>query len=194
MPSKCVSADSSFYICFSDDLRKRSHLETFVRNYVFHLGGRILSELPVELRNDNRFVSNLRIIQCDYYELIKPFFGRKNEHLDDGEYEAIGVGNYLDDLGLLAYLIIDDLRARTFVLRHFPSLGSRMVGTLGFLRDSCCRDQIISPLDALAVIDEIKKSIEIDSRARPCGVDIQKYQEILRPIMDEINRKAGFLT
>jgi hypothetical protein len=119
---------------------------------------------------------------------VKPFFGRSDEHKTDGEYEAIGIGNYLEGMGDLAYLILDDGKARKFVKRHFPKLDRKMVGTIGFIRDSCCRDQSINPNDALAILDAIKTRIENENGARPCGMDSAKYKEILMPIQDEIKR------
>jgi len=192
MPERCVSSDTSFYICLSQDLPREPWLVAVASLYSFCLGNRILSELPIKLRKNESLMSKIKIIHYDYYELVKPFFGREAQHQQDGEYEAIGIGYHLEELGVLAYLILDDARARKFVLRFFPSLQKKMVGTLGFLRDSCCVDHKISPMDALSILEEIRQNVKDRDRARPCGMDTRNYKEILVPIINEINRKAGF--
>lgn len=116
-----IVADSSFYICLACDLKRKDWLCKFVRLYIFILGKRILRELPKSLTNDKNFTSELHIDDYDYYALIKPIFGRDPKHIDDGEYEAIGIAHYLEVKGSLRYLIIDDSRSRNFVRRHFPT-------------------------------------------------------------------------
>ena len=108
MSDKCVSADSSFYICLSDDLGRRELLDDIMSVYRFHAGVKILSELPDGLKQDGAFVSRLELSNRNFFELMKPFFGRSPRHEADGEYEAIGIGYFLLSSGRLAYLILDD--------------------------------------------------------------------------------------
>ena len=191
MRENCVSSDSSFYICFSDDLNRKDWLVRFTETYLFHLGDRILAEIPDNLKATPQFMSSIRFMRYDYFELIKPYFGRDPKHRDDGEYEAIGIGHHLNDLGLLAFLILDDARAKNFVKTHLPHLSQKMVGTLGFLRDCCCRDKTIGAFEAIAILYDIKQRVEIGGETRPCGMDKTRYNEVLMPIIDEIRRKAG---
>jgi hypothetical protein len=191
MSSSCISSDSSFYICFSDDLDRRSLLDKVTSAYQFHLGDRIRSELPTALRRDAIFMSRLRHSSYDYFQIIKPFFGRNSRHEKDGEYEAIGIGHHLNEQRILGYLILDDKRARTFVKTHFPNLQSRMVGTLGFIRDSCCQDGVVHPFEAISILDEIKSTALTGMKTRPCGIDMARYNEIVGPIVTRIRKMAG---
>ena len=41
------------------------------------------------------FIDRVMESKEGYYELVRPYFGRHPKHLDDGEYEAIGIAHYL---------------------------------------------------------------------------------------------------
>ena len=183
-----VVADSSFYICFACDLKRKDWLYKFLRSYSFYLGKKILKELPKLLSSDGSFISELHIDEYDYYGLIKPIFGRDPKHIDDGEYEAIGIAHYLEVKGSLRYLIIDDSRSRNFVKRHFPLLKDFLVGSIGFIRDSCCYDKKISDEQAINILITMKKAVEEGERKRPCSMDEKNYQKILMPTVRKIRR------
>ncbi|MHA1651633.1 MAG: hypothetical protein ACTSYB_15685 [Candidatus Helarchaeota archaeon] len=96
-----VVADSSFYICLACDLKDVNWLYLFLDVYSFHIGNKLLNELDESLSDNNDFLSRIKLDNYSYYELIKPFFGRNKKHLDDGEYEAIGIAYYLENEGQL---------------------------------------------------------------------------------------------
>ncbi|NJD76573.1 MAG: hypothetical protein FIB08_05675 [Candidatus Methanoperedens sp.] len=183
-----IVPDSSFYICFANDLKRREWLYELANLYPVYIGKRILKEIFKEVSDDKDFLSTVKIIDFDYYELIKPYFGRNEMHIDDGEYEAIGIAHFLVIKGYLRYLIIDETRARNFVNRHFPSLTDKMVGTIGFLRDGCCKDKKISALKVLGILYAIKETVDSGKINRPCSMDTKSYNNILIPTIEMINK------
>jgi hypothetical protein len=191
MNGNCVSSDSSFYICFSDDLNRRSLLDKVVVAYQFHIGDNIRQEMPESLRNDPSFMANLVHSSCNYFELVRPFFGRGSQHEADAEYEAIGIGHHLNEQGRLYYLILDDRKARAFVKAHFPALQRHLVGTFGFIRDSCCVDGVVFPLEAISILKEVRVVAEKGMKTRPCGIEEGRINEVLEPIAEQIRKMAG---
>ncbi len=186
---ECISSDSSFYICFLNELEREDWLFDFLDSYSFYMGERINSEVfEKNPKNEMLKVKVEDLGEFNYYELIRPYFGRSIDKMKDGEYEAIGIAHFLKDWGILSYLILDDLRPRKFVLRHFPQLQDNLVGTIGFIRDCCCLDKKISQKRAIEILNSIKKSLELGYKERPCGMDTKSYKSILIPVISKIDR------
>lgn len=186
--NKCVSSDATFYICFADDLGKKEWLYVLIKSYSFYLGKRILAELSRSetLCNDTKFRALVKIIDVDYYELVKPYFGRSPTHIDDGEYEAIGIAHFLYSKGCLHYLIIDESKARNFVNTHFQYLADKMVGTIGFIRDSCIKDKKLNIGCAIDILIAIKNKIEeVNKGKRVCGLCKKDYEKLVAPILNK---------
>ncbi len=185
---KDVAADSSFYICFASDLKRKDWLYKFLEAYRFNLGERIINEIPKSLSNDKNFMPKLNTCKYDYYELIKPLLGRDPKHMNDGEYEVIGIAYYLESKSSLRFLIIDDLRPRNFVKKHFPLLKKKLVGTIGFIGDCCCCDKKIDAEEAIGILISIKSAVEEGKERRPCSMDRENYQKILITTIQKIMR------
>lgn len=177
----CISADSSFYICLIDDIDHENCLNKFSKSYSFFIGKRISKEINSKSRKN----LDLNYVDVDYYELIKPYFGRNTDHIDDGEYEAIGIAHFLIQNDDLKYLIIDEKTVRNFVETHFDYLTQYLVGTIGFIEKCCCLDKIINKKNALEILETIKASVESDNR--PCSMDKKSLNKILNPCIDRIN-------
>lgn len=184
--SRCIVADSTFYSCCACDIRRTDILFHFLSAYPFFLGRRILNELPSILKDDQRFLDAVAEQNFDYYQLIKPFFGRDPKHIDDGEYEAIGLGYLLNSQGLLHVLVLDDRRPRNFVKNHFPSLDAKVKGTIGMVQSSCCDDHILSKEFALDFLEAIHESIVQGQKKRPCSIDRSVLGVILIPAITYI--------
>jgi hypothetical protein len=187
-----VVADSTFYSCCACDIRRKDLLFRFLSLYFFYLGDKIAGELPASLTRDPNFSRKTRTYNFNYFQLIKPFFGRSARHANDGEYEAIGIGYMLDIQGKLQFLILDDRRPYKFVRRHFASLAVRMTGTIGFVQEICCTDQKIPPKVALDFLDEIKRVVITSGTKRPCSLTPESCRAILMPAIEYIrNYHAG---
>ncbi len=187
-----VAADSTFYSCCACDIKRKDILFRYLSVYRFYLGDRITSELPGALVRDSDFSQRITEYNFDYFQLIKPFFGRNRRHANDGEYEAIGIGYMLDLQGRLRFLILDDRRPYKFVQKHFAGLAARLTGTIGFIRESCCKEEKISPKYALEFFDEIKRAVTAGGGKRPCSLTPEICRAILMPAIEYIrNYHAG---
>lgn len=181
-----IAADSTFYSCCACDIKRKDILLVFLSSYAFFLGDRILSELPGLLTNDSSFTKLITTYNFDYYQLIKPFFGRNQRHIHDGEYEAIGIGYMLDAQDKLRFLILDDRRPNKFAKRHFSNLAPRVKGTIGFIQEACCEDQRISPEQALEFLIVIENVFTNGEKQRPCSIDPEILRTILMPAIEYI--------
>jgi len=184
--NKNIVADSTFFSCCTCDIKRNDILFLFLDSYSFHIGKRIINELPRILTDDKRFRKIVNERTFDYYQLIKPFFGRDPKHIDDGEYEAIGLGYLLESQGLLYILVLDDRRPRNFVKNHFPSLTKKMKGTIGLVESSCCEDHTLSRELALEFLEAIRTSIDNGHKERPCSIDKKNIGAILIPAISNI--------
>jgi plasmid maintenance system antidote protein VapI len=189
--SKCVVADSSFYCCYDSDIKKREFLLNCLRIYQFFIGNKIRSELPPALTDSTEFLNSVGIIEENFFELIRPFFNRSNKHKDDGEYEAIGIAYYINENFDLKYLIIDDIIAYKFTVRHFPILAQKMTRTIGFVKKCCYEDKAISPDLAIEILEAMRQSFQnmqsqSDLKRRPCSLDQNIHDKILIPLISQI--------
>ncbi len=160
MERNCVSADASFYIGFAEELNRIDWLLHFTNLYLFYIGNRVNKEIPTPLSNNDKFLDSVKPIVVDYWQLVKPYFNRSIKHKEDGEYEAIGIAHFLYLQHSLSYLVIDERRAYNFVLRHFPYLKNNLVGSIGFVRDSCNKDKMINNTFGIEILNTIIKEIE----------------------------------
>jgi len=181
-----VVADSTFYSCCACDIERKDILFKFLSSYSFFLGDKILEELPKPLTNDKDFVQLITAYNFDYFQLIKPYFGRNPHHINDGEYEAIGIGYMLDAQDKLRFLILDDRRPNKFAKKHFIHLAPRITGTIGFVQEACCEDHRISPEHALEFLLEIENALTSGKKERPCSIDPEICTAILMPAIEYI--------
>ncbi|MDI9394462.1 MAG: hypothetical protein QM426_03155 [Euryarchaeota archaeon] len=185
-----IVADTSFYLCYHNDIRNNECLNAFLDSYSFYLGSRILSELPKSLVESDNFLSVVNFNDESFFELIKPFFGRSTTHENDGEYEAIGLAYHLNLHFGLKYLIIDDGRAYKFVASNFKSLEHKLTRNIGFIVKSYKEDSVLSLKMAIEILESIKlcvqKAITEGSTSRPCSADPKVCREILIPLIQKL--------
>lgn len=182
-----IAADTSFYSCFFCHLKDETLLFNFISRYKFYVGDNILNEIPTKLTETDVFKTEVKIYNYNYSILLLPFFERDIKHMDDGEYEAIGLAWFLKNNDELKYLIIDDRRPRKFVENHFSFLNEHLRGTLGFIQDCCCLDEHIDSDTAINTLSDIKTLVEegIDD-LRPCSMDEKNYVKLIDPIIEEL--------
>lgn len=183
-----VVADSTFYSCCACDIKRKDLLFRFLSLYPFYLGDKISGELPESLVNDSDFTRLVTEYNFDYFQLIKPFFGRSPHHVNDGEYEAIGIGYMLDVQDKLRFLILDDRRPNKFAKKHFVRLAPRVTGTIGFVQESCCNDKKIPPDYALEFLQEIEQAVTDGEKERPCSITPETCRGILMPAIEYIRK------
>lgn len=191
--SGSVAPDATFMICFLSDVNRRDWLFSFMDCYSFHIGPVVMNEMPKGTLNSPEFTNRVIVVHLDYYQLLKPLLGKNRERYSDGEYEAIGIAYELLNAGKLSYLIIDDKRARNFVKNNLPDLAAKIVGTIGFVRDSCIKDSQTSAIEAIEILECMKKAFETvaNPRKRPCSIDANICREILVPTIESLRKRAG---
>lgn len=188
--NKNVVADSSFYICYCNDINKNVFLNKLLDIYSFHVGSCILRELPPELTECNIFQSSVNFTEFSFFEIVKPFFGRSDRHKDDGEYEAIGLAYYLNTSSELKNLIIDEKRAYKFVKNNFPSLQPKLTRNIGFIVNCYKKDDVVTLRSIIDILETIKDCIEKSNAEgcikRPCSIDIKVCKTILISLINEL--------
>lgn len=187
-----VASDSTMYICILDELKIRGVLIQLLEAYEFYIGENVIKETKIFSRDDE-LMKKVKTVKYDYLQLLKPFLLRKRNHYRDGEYEVIGIAYFLEQRGDLKYLILDEKHARNFVKANFRRLFSKLVGTVGFLRDSCLKDNVLEPSNVIEILNNLKKLIEQNASKRPCSLDMKNYEKILIPIIEFIREEAGIV-
>jgi predicted nucleic acid-binding protein len=156
MPPTRVIPDSSFYICFLDDIGRVDALILLVtsRHHSFVMGSVIRREVTAKECPEDFLDTLTRDIEIfDYYdhaEILRPFFG--DEEMRKGETEAVVISFILHATGEQHVLVIDESPARRFVERRFPDLMEYLTGTVGFLEASTVVRNIFTPEEAIEMM------------------------------------------
>jgi len=153
-----IIADSSFYLCFLDDINTPDFLYRIIDRFDFYITPLVEREIQIE---KNKFLKdNKRMIRIgnyiDFGEILKPFLSKKI--IDKGEHEVIGLGYHFFKIGLPFYLVIDDDEAREFVKKNLNPLFSFLHGTIGLIRLCCCHFKIFSNAETIAIFNKIENS------------------------------------
>jgi len=153
-----IVADSSFFICFLEDIKRPDILIFFLNKFEFAFGDKVYSEINrcehYNLIKDNEHL-NL-ISDLNFSEILRPFFSKYENIKGEGEIIALAVVLY--GLKRINRLIIDDDEPRHFVERNLPHLVGIMTGTVGFVGKCCYEMHILEKDQSLQIIYEIEKS------------------------------------
>ena len=152
-------ADSTFFICFLDDIKQPTVLLEIGKKFVFRLSPVVSTEIK-KSQNYSK-VSYATCFQdfkseLNLGEALRPFFS--NAQLKKGESEVIAISYILHNMGVDFFLILDDWDARNFVEIHLGYMHTTMRGTVGFLGDCYCTHQVFDKEKTLSLLDEIDNS------------------------------------
>lgn len=151
-------ADSSFYLCFLEDIESPQYLLSMLSQFDFVMPSLVLEEVR-RCRNYRMLGVDpgIKLTDPDFEsrEILRPLFSA--DQWRKGEAESIALAHSMQLSGVLWKLILDDTQARTFVERILPSLSEFMTGTLGFIA-ICYETRIFSQGDSLTIIALIEKS------------------------------------
>jgi len=178
-----VIPDSSFFICFLDDIKMPIILKRIItfKYFRFVLCEKVKKEL---LRNSefkklfNDLNEHFESFEYGMYtEILRPLFAE--EEIVKGEHEVI-VAAYVHHyvLNQNYMVIIDDAETRKFIQRNFPEIFKNVVGTLGFIKQSYKVFNIISRDEALNILGAIESS------------KFRVSKNVLEKIRDEILNEA----
>lgn len=162
MRESLVVPDSSFYICFLDDIKRPDYLLRLLNFGILRfITGRLIKDEIAQSPNypvlKDQFKVN--VDEFEYYnygEVLRPFFSIKE--IKKGEHEVIAIAYILYFLGNQLIVIIDEVQPRKFVERNFPEIFRNLNGTVGFVGNCCCEYGLFSKDEGLNILKLIEHS------------------------------------
>ena len=156
-----IIPNSSFYLCFLDDIMAPQYLVRILNYEYFNFvtGKIILKEIERSPRYriiKKEIERKVRVFEyLDYGEILRPFFSI--EEIKKREHEVIAISCILYILEINFLAIIDDEQAIRFLKRNFPRIEHKITRTVGFMEE-CYRRKIFSKEETINILELIKKS------------------------------------
>jgi predicted nucleic acid-binding protein len=160
--------DSTFYICFLDDIKKPEYLKKIIHNNNFNIFiGQIINN---EIKKSNNYKSlekdmGSKIKLFKYYqygEILRPLFSK--EEIKKGEHEVIVIAFILFSENEKFIAILDDIAPRNFIQKNFPKIYKSIEWTVGFIKNCFYKYKIFSKEETLIILKLIQNSkFRIDS-------------------------------
>lgn len=158
-------ADSSFYLCFLDDIDCPNDLISVIDNFRANIPPRIHSEVTksknYHLINKHKNLNIFTFANFDIGELIRPFFSK--EEIVRGEHEIIVVAYFFYNINKNFLLVVDEKGPRNFIKTNFIYLAPLLVGTVGMIGKCFYIHNIYTKqktLDLLNLVENSKFRVE----------------------------------
>lgn len=158
-----IIPDSSFYICFLDDIKETRYLLRLLSAKIFKFVIGPIIKGEIEKSPSYQTIKNtigLYIEFFTYYnygEILRPFFSI--EEMRRGDHEVIVISYiFLYFFKIDFIMILDEERTKKFLKRNFPKLLNKVTGTIGFIEISTCNHRIFSKKEGITILSLIKKS------------------------------------
>jgi len=154
--------DSSFYICFLDDIKEPKYITRLLKcdKFVCYTGPIIKKEIEKSLNYfhiENTINRDVFIFEYyNYGEILRPFFSI-NE-IKKGENEVIVISYILYSQNRTFITILDDGDPRKFLKQNFPEIYNSVEGTITFTANCCIKNNIFSQEETLNILELIRKS------------------------------------
>ena len=167
-------ADSSFYLCFLEDIKKPDVLISVLDKFELFIPPLVCREISVS-SNFNTIQTHPKLTRYNgtFGEALRPFFSEKQ--VQKGETEVIGLAYDFFIKGNPKRIILDDKQARSFVQRHLPELQKLLTGTIGFVGDCYCKYTIFEK--------DYTRSLVMLIRDSPFRVP----KDVISEVLDRIN-------
>jgi len=157
-----VISDSSFFICFCDDIFRHDCLIRIVSfdGFNFIIGPIIKDEICKSPRHkiiEDHILPLMEIM--DYYrfgEILRPFLSL-NE-ITKGEHEVIAISCIFSMNGYEFLAVIDDAQIIKYIKKNFPALLLNIIGTIGFIEKCCNSFKVLANQEAIEILKLIKES------------------------------------
>ena len=162
MNSITIVPDSSFFICFLDDIKQPQILIQILeyRLFKFFTGSIIRSEIQRSQNfTDIEGEFSSRVDRLDYYnygELLRPFLSVSE--IEKGEHEVIVISYIMHLSGCNILAILDDESPRTYFRSRFPELSDKVTGTIGFIEQCTCSYGIFQTNKGTTILSLIAES------------------------------------
>ncbi len=157
---KDLVADSTFYLCFLDDIDSPEDLVSIINNFKIHLSPIVYFELKksknFEKISKHRNINLFAIADFNIGELVKPFFSRSE--INRGEHELIVVAYFAYNLNQNLILIIDEISIRNFIVKNLTYLEPFMTGTVGMIGKCFYTFNIFNKEKSLELLNKIENS------------------------------------
>jgi len=153
-----ILADSSFFLCFLDDIEQPEVLKRVLCKFEFLVTPLVYKEVnkSIHFKHVQNHPKIILVPKENLGEALRPFFS-KNE-IEKGETEVIELAYLFYANNDPKIFIIDDDDPRLFVIRNLPYLEKLMIGTVGFVGDCYCEYGIFEKREASTIILLISKS------------------------------------
>lgn len=151
-------ADSTFYLCFLDDIEQPEVLKRLLDNFTFLITPIVYDEVS-KSRNFKHVKLNPKIVLVrkeNLGEALRPFFSRKE--IEKGETEVIELAYQFYANHDPKVFIMDEDGPRFFVFRNLPYLARLMIGTVGFVGKCYYKYAVLGKSEASAIVLVISKS------------------------------------
>jgi predicted nucleic acid-binding protein len=151
-------ADSSFYLCFLEDIEQPQVLNRVLDRFDFLITPTVYREVG-KSENFKSVQSHPKLVLIpkeNLGEVLRPFFSKRQ--IEKGETEVIELAYqfYADENP--KKFIIDDKEPRLFVIRNLPDLSKLMVGTVGFVGECYYEYDVLGKSEAAAIVLVISRS------------------------------------
>ncbi|MFH1473744.1 MAG: hypothetical protein ABIE55_02520 [Candidatus Aenigmatarchaeota archaeon] len=154
-------ADSSFYICFLDNIKSPENLIKILEKFSSSFPPVIFSEVKKSKRSKEIFENkklNINIFEGEIHisEVLRPFFSI--EQKERGEHELIVLAFICYNMKMKFELVIDDKQARNFIKRNLIYLSKNLKDTINFLCDCYSVYGIFKKEEVLDIFNLIENS------------------------------------
>lgn len=151
-------ADSSFFLCFLEDIEQPQVLKRVLDKFDFLITPTVYKEVS-KSSNFKQIESHPKITLVskeNLGEALRPFFSKKQ--IEKGETEVIELAYqyYIENKPKM--FILDDKEPRLFVLRNLSYMAKLMIGTVGFVGECYYQFEIFEKNEASALVLVISTS------------------------------------
>ncbi|MEK6844067.1 MAG: hypothetical protein AABX83_01430 [Nanoarchaeota archaeon] len=156
-----VAADSTFYMCFLDDINDSNSLRKILEKFEFHIPKKIHEEIS-KSKNWYKVSShtNLNVFKknsIDIGKALYPFFSK--EQVEKGESDIIVLAYICSQTSKGDfYFILDDGKPRKFIEINCTDLLPYLRGTTTFVKICFDKYEIFNKQDCLKILDNISNS------------------------------------
>lgn len=172
---KEIVADSSFYICFLEDIQQPHELIRFLKCFIFIITPIVYDEVS-KCKDFQQVESVCNLTKhSPVGEILKPFFSKSQ--VEKGETEVIELAYEFYAEGSPIHFILDDGQARGFVKNNLTDLTSFMMGTVGFVGKCCYEFFLIGK-------DEATKLVIIIGASK-----FRVHQDVISEVLTKIQQR-----
>ena len=157
-----VISDSTFYICFLDDIDYPEGLKKIISSgeFKFVIGPVVENEIGNSpnyhfIKSDLSKVRE-KPLSFNYGEIVRPFLGISE--IKKGEHEVIGIAIVYHLKGKDFILILDEDGPRRIIEKKLSGIKSKMTGTVGFITRCYCEYLIYTLDEAINILERIRNS------------------------------------